>query len=219
MNGGSMARARVYRHCSIYSIVVILLANILELVRIQFMIDLTKEEFTRLKQRDPEIFVRFYESYKEILYNFLLAKTKGNCDAAEELYSQVNEAIWNSIGSLSSDSNLIGWVIRIAFRKYCNYVKKIYTDKKLIKNLSVNHPGNAESDGEPDMEKKQLLLIAATQNIKEKYRKIVELKYFQGKSIKEVAVLSDMTETAVGGLLFRAKEELKKEIRNLERFL
>lgn len=181
---------------------------------------ISKEEFLRIKKGDPAALTRFYNLYKTTVYNYLLGKTKGNIDAADELLCEINAAVLLSVRKLIKNKNLLGWILKIAHRKYCNYVRKLNRDQKLLKNLINMHRNNSDAQNdENDDEYKTVLFRTAIANIKKKYSDIIMLKYFEKKSIKELAVIFNMTEGAVGGLLFRAKEKLKKEVQKLLKYI
>jgi RNA polymerase sigma-70 factor (ECF subfamily) len=186
----------------------------------QIMIQFSKEEFDQLKKGDVKQITRFYYSYKDDVYNYLLIKTRGNKDLAADLSSEVNSEVLASIGKIKNDSNLSGWVLRIAYYQYCDYIKKVIKDKKKIERqkneLLVNPRDEFEVD---DTDNKNFLISTALKNLKEEYRIILNLKYYENKSIKELALIYNVTESALGSMLFRAKEALKNEIKMLSSYL
>ncbi|MBN2533971.1 MAG: sigma-70 family RNA polymerase sigma factor [Spirochaetales bacterium] len=179
----------------------------------------SKDEYEKLKGGDHDVFNRYYSAYKEVVYNYLLIKTSGDEDRAGELFCEVNCAVYRSIKNLKKNDNLLGWVIKIAHRKYCNYIRKAVKEQKLIKNLINDLMVKIkERESIPHNETKITIFTTACENMKEKYKNIIDLKYVKGKSIKELAQILEISESAVGGLLFRAKENLKKEVQKLIKY-
>jgi RNA polymerase sigma factor (sigma-70 family) len=182
------------------------------------MITYSGEEFEKLKQGDPDQLVHFYNSYKESVYNYLLMKTRGNIDSANELACRVNSEVLESIGKIKNENNLLGWVLRIAYFLYCDHVKESIREREKItekKKELINEP--REESEQDEAGNRAFLISAALKNIKEKYSTILNLKYYEGKSIRDLAGMYNVTEIAIGGMLFRAKEALKKEIEKLGR--
>jgi RNA polymerase sigma factor (sigma-70 family) len=184
---------------------------------IRIHMDILKEEFLKLKNKDPGAFTRFYNGYKDIAYNYLLIKTKGNKDTAGEILCEVNIAVFRSLGKLKQADNLIGWVIRIAQRTYFNHVKKAIGDQKLFKKLTDPTHMSEPDDNEcsENHERKAALFRIAHASLKQRFRDIITLKYIERKSIKELAAILNMNGNAIGSLLSRAKMALKKEIQKL----
>jgi RNA polymerase sigma-70 factor (ECF subfamily) len=162
--------------------------------------------------------VHFYNSYKNDVYNYLLAKVRGNADAAADLFGEVNIEVLACLGKLKRKDNLLGWVLRIAHNVYCDHVKKTVKNDKLIKSIKdyLMHNPKDEYD-EIDKETKDSLVGTAIKNLNEKNRRIVNLKYFEHKSIKELAQIFNTTENVICGMLIRAKMALKKEIQKLDK--
>jgi len=183
------------------------------------MIEFSQEQFERLKKNDPELRIQFYLAYKQIVYNYLIAKVCGNRDVAADLFGEVNTNVLDSLNKLRNRKNLLGWVLSIAHNVYCDYVSVSVKKDKLIKKIQddlVNNP-QEKADG-MEKEKKERLVGAAIRNLDDKYSRIITMKYYEHKSIKELARIFDTTETAIGGMLYRAKEALKKEVSKLERY-
>jgi RNA polymerase sigma-70 factor (ECF subfamily) len=59
-------------------------------------------------------------------------------------------------------------------------------------------------------------LYEAVQHLPEGLRLTVTLYYMEGFSVKEVASIMDVSEGAVQKRLVRAREQMKKELQNLE---
>jgi DNA-directed RNA polymerase specialized sigma24 family protein len=69
------------------------------------------------------------------------------------------------------------------------------------------------------MQEKAVLLDLALNNINPDYKRIIELKIFKRKKIRELAVQLQRTEKAVENMIFRAKAALKKEMKKLSHHL
>jgi RNA polymerase sigma factor (sigma-70 family) len=183
------------------------------------MTDFSQEEFHKLKQKDPELRVRFYHLYKSSVYNYLLVKVKGNADVAADLFGEVNTAVLDSLHTLKNKDNLLGWVMSIAHNVYCDFVKESIKKDKLIRNLMEDQTNNATDESDrAEKDARMNLVSTAVKNLDEKNRNIIALKYFEHHSIKEIAQIINETENVVGGMLFRAKEALKKEIKRLGKY-
>jgi RNA polymerase sigma factor (sigma-70 family) len=181
---------------------------------------LTKEEFKRLKNRDPEIFKKLYLNYKLIVLNYLNIKTKGNSQIAEELFNEVFYSAFESVPGLKNQENLQGWIIKIAHNKYCDYIKSIYKKKRIeekVKSQVIVQKESASIDTELMEKEKLTILKMALEKIEPEYRRILTLKYIENKKIKAIAAEFAKSNKAAESLLFRAKRALRRELKKISR--
>ena len=62
-------------------------------------------------------------------------------------------------------------------------------------------------------EEEQQSVRAAMQRLRKKYRQVLWMKYFAGMNADEIAVLMNKSTQSVYGLLKRAKEKLRTELK------
>ena len=179
---------------------------------------LTQVEFKRLKKRDPEIFKKVYLEYKDNIYNFLMIKTCGDLDAAEDLISEIFQSALLSIPKLRSSKKIFSWLMQIARRRYCDFLRKKYRDQKyneIIREQKKLDTVDKDLSDEIIKKEKVLLVKMAMENMNEEYKEMLELKYIHGKSLKEIEQKMNKKFLAVQSMLFRARKALKKEIERL----
>jgi RNA polymerase sigma factor (sigma-70 family) len=172
------------------------------------IIILTEDEFLDFKKRDPLILERIYREYNKKVFNFIIIKTNGNIDIANEVVSETFYAMIASAPNIKNNKNIQNWLLKIASRKLCDYFRKKSSDEKKINLMKDFSDGYAE-----DVEEDQdiLMINLAFENVKEKYKKILELKYIRRKSLNEISKLLAKPHTTINGLLVRARKALKKE--------
>jgi RNA polymerase sigma-70 factor (ECF subfamily) len=66
-----------------------------------------------------------------------------------------------------------------------------------------------------ETDEKLLMIKAAMDKLKPAYKEILNLKYTEKKSQKEIADILKKSRSSVESLIFRAKEALKKELKAL----
>ena len=99
------------------------------------------------------------------------------------------------------------YLYRTAYHKALNYIKKRKSYSKFDHNLKSIE--NIAQNEEPP---KNMDVIDALAELSPKYSTLIELKYYQNKSYKEIAEIMDLTISAVDSSLIRAKKKLKKII-------
>ena len=78
----------------------------------------------KLKARDSETFEKLYREFSVPLFNFLLIKTKRNWAAAEDILSETFYSAFYSAPRIKNTINIRGWLMRIAVRRFKDYLKK-----------------------------------------------------------------------------------------------
>ncbi len=65
----------------------------------------SKEKFSGLKNRSPQVFERMHNEYKERLYNYLIVLTNHNPQVAEEIFSITIHSAFESVKKLKHNKN------------------------------------------------------------------------------------------------------------------
>ena len=176
----------------------------------------THEDLNKINIRDPEIFEKIYSKYKTKIFNFLIIKTKGNRDNAEEIFSQTFHSVFESAPGLKSVKSLQAWIFQIAKRRFIDYIRNIYKEKRYLNKLHEEK----ESDPFTDISSKEEILLfnIGFDKLPELNRKVLTLKYIDNKSQKEITEIINKSEKATESFLMRSKQLLKKELIKNKRF-
>jgi RNA polymerase sigma-70 factor (ECF subfamily) len=164
------------------------------------------------REKAPQFMEKVYKEYKTRLFNFLLIKANGDKHIAEEILSDTIYSAILSVSNIKNKDKIFPWLLSIAQKRFYDYLRKIYKDKNLYKKIQINHKINTNNYEIMDNEK-AIMLDLAMKNIKPKYRKILELKYIEKKSQKEIARLLNKSRSSIESLIYRAREKLKQEIK------
>lgn len=181
---------------------------------------LSKQDFKKLKNRNPEVFSRLYDSYKQEVFNYLMIKSKHNLQLTEEVFSATICSALESVVKLKNDNNLLQWLLRIANNKYNDYLRNIYRDKKIIDNVGSILINKSQLPLNSDIEKKDRLklLRIALKNIKPAYRRVIILKLIKSYTHQEIAQRINKSRDAVESLFQRAMNAIKKELKQFSNY-
>lgn len=183
-----------------------------------FIMIWTEEDFHKIKARDPEIFSRIYKEYKENIFNYLIIKVNGNKDIAEDIFSDTFHSAFLSAPKLKKINSLQSWLLQIANRRFYDYLRKNYRDKKHIETLDDNEiVANDDFIQSLEIKEKVNAIRIALENIKPHYNKVLILRYEEYKSHKDIAKEMNKSESAIQNLIFKAKNALKKELEKFRR--
>jgi RNA polymerase sigma factor (sigma-70 family) len=188
----------------------------------------TKDDLDLVKraaEKDPKAYEKLLKKYRKSVY-YMLLKMVNNVDDAEDLTQEAFAKAFNSLHKFDSKYAFSTWLFRIATNNCIDFIRK-----KRVQTISIDSPfENDEGDSfsfdikdpedNPDevmlrKQRKEYLSIAV-EKLPAKYRRLVDLRYFQELSYEEVADELELPLGTVKAQLFRARELLAQELKHLE---
>jgi RNA polymerase sigma factor (sigma-70 family) len=179
----------------------------------------------RAAEKDPKAYEKLLKKYRKSVY-YMLLKMVNNSDDAEDLTQEAFAKAFNSLHKFDSKYAFSTWLFRIATNNCIDFIRK-----KRVQTISIDTPyendeGESFSfdikdpDDNPDekmlrKQRKEYLGIAV-QKLPDKYKRLVDLRYFQELSYEEVAQELELPLGTVKAQLFRARELLAQELKYLE---
>jgi len=174
---------------------------------------------------DQKAYAELMARYKDSIY-YMLLKMVNNRDDAEDLTIEAFGKAFRNIRQYTPDYAFSTWLFKIATNNCIDFIRK---KRKMM--LSIDRgPENDDgqemtfeirSDGpSPDdvMMKKQKVMMMkdVVDKLKPRYRRLVELRYYQELSYEEIADELQLPLGTVKAQLFRAREFLFQIIKNSE---
>ncbi|MBX7243674.1 MAG: sigma-70 family RNA polymerase sigma factor [Bacteroidia bacterium] len=188
----------------------------------------TKEDrvlVERAQKGDKRAFDKLLRKYRKSVYYMLLKMVK-NSDDAEDLAQEAFAKAFTSIERFDATFAFSTWLFRIASNNCIDFIRK-----KRVQTISIDQPVEGEDgssmhfdlkDGNLDpndaLLKQQMgrYLKMALDRLPQKYRQLVELRYFEELSYEEVAEKTKLPLGTVKAQLFRARELLLEEMKDIE---
>ena len=179
-----------------------------------------KEDFKTVQMAiggDEAAYSQLLERYKPSIYHTMY-KMVNNKDDAEDLTLEAFGKAFNKLQSYAPSYAFSTWLFKIAINNGIDYLRK-----KRIKTLSIDetikHDTNQDfagslKAGSPTPEEhiiknqRGMALRYAVSQLNEKYRVMIELRYFNEFSYEEIANELQIPLGTVKAQLFRAKELL-----------
>ena len=183
------------------------------------MPNLTDEQLAVKTLEDSKYFEKLVDRYASQIQRYV-ARITGNWGESEDITQEVFFKAYKNIASFNSQLKFSSWLFRIAHNESVNYIKKHYRTKNVEFNDNIQNRftednkalGKILSDEESDRVKKCLSQLRSGD------REILELSYFDEKSYLEIADILEISVNSVGPKIKRAKDNLKKIIKENEKF-
>jgi RNA polymerase sigma-70 factor (ECF subfamily) len=156
-------------------------------------------------QADPARFVEIYERHVDRIYAFVSRRT-GNRAAAEDITSQVFEHALASIGRFEwRGLPVSAWLFRIASNALADHWRE--------RSRSAAEPlADVPDLREREDTERRIALYREVARLPDTQRQVIEMRFVEEKSIREVAAALNRSEGAVKQLQLRALENLRKSM-------
>lgn len=175
---------------------------------------MSDEEMLEAIKADPQAFSLVYTKFQPQILGFFINRLQARA-VAEDLTSQVFEKALRSISKFAWQGVPISaWLQRIARNALVDHVRAqarhktgpIADEVPLIDNEQM--PPDQQFEGEYMKQELQKLL----QELPEKERKIVYLKFYNGYTNRVIAQVTGLSESNVGTIIYRAISKLRQEM-------
>ncbi len=169
------------------------------------------------KKGNQSAFNYLLDTYWNEVYGFQLKKTKNEYEA-EDITIQTFSKAFNKLDSFDENFSFTTWLIAISKNIHIDQIRK---RKSSIASNTVTHDENKVyeiADETPTIEDKLIKeqhleqLLADIKQLKPHYQEVINLRFFQEKSYKEIASSLDEPMNNVKVKLLRAKKLLSEII-------
>ena len=178
-----------------------------------------ERQLIEMAQQNPDEFQHLFNKYYDPIFNYALRRS---CDAhiADDVaattflkaFDQIKNFKWKGI-------SFSAWLYRIA----TNEIAQIYRKTKRTMPLTSQVAANLKDERSSDtalLEAEELVaknekfkqIHAALSRLKIKYQTALTLRYFENKSIKEIAAILDISENTVKTHIRRGLKRLKEQL-------
>ncbi len=174
---------------------------------------ITESEAIRLSKEDTKYFGVLYDKYFEQIFRFVFKRLGGLEDVAGDLTQLTFMKAMGNIGKYE-DRGLpfSSWLYRIAQNEVSMYfrkeskTRKVPVDENRIKDLA----SEAQLTNYMSMDDQQLL-INIINDLDETELDLIELRFFQQMSFKEIAEIYNITEANAKMRTYRLLERIEKK--------
>lgn len=177
-------------------------------------------DYTLVKQAVDNGCQRSYSElmklYKDTIY-FMLLKMTGNADDAEDLTLEAFGKAFKNLPQYSPEYAFSTWLFKIASNNCIDHIRKkkknvlsYDTNEDIDDSKSVVNLTDGRFDPEQTLIRSQRVkhMRQLVETLKPRYRKLIELRYFDELSYEEICVELDLPLGTVKAQLFRAREFL-----------
>lgn len=155
-------------------------------------------------QKDPSLFAALYEDNFERVYAFVVRRVRDRQDAQDITADVFQQALAN-IGRFEwRGAPFAAWLYRIAANAVADHMKKSSRQTALDADEIATH--------DLDRVEERASLFRSVNRLPAEQRRVIVMRFAEGKSIREVAAEIGKTEGAVKQLQWRALQSLRAQM-------
>lgn len=159
-------------------------------------------------------FAFLYRKFNLPLMRFIIKRMGGDINGAEEVFSQTVEAALKGWYTFENKSTYFTWVCRIALNKMADYYRSQVNERSAIvapgfEILASIGSNELNPEEKMTLDELKLSVLNCLNLLPTQKRRLLYLKYWKDLSYKEIARLLGLTERAVEGQIYRAKQALR----------
>jgi len=170
------------------------------------------------ENRTEEKFISLYRTFVDEVYRYIFLRTGLDAVLAEDMVQEIFIEVFKGLNEFKGLCSDRTWVFKIARNKLYSFYRKQYSQR--VEMVGINDP-IAESLSDPGQDTERLIETAlesemvcdCLSRIPGHYRITLILKYVDGKSVKQIAKLTNKSPKAVESLLTRSRNAFIKEYR------
>jgi len=181
--------------------------------------DLSDEQLVQRSLGDPDAFFYLMKRYEGKLLRYIERISNVTRDEAEDLLQTIFLKAYRNLNAFDRELKFSNWIFRIAHNTVLNHIRK----KKVRSAVWVHWDDsdtppssrgdfNEDATPETDMAARESRegLAMALSDLPAKYREVLVLRYFEGKSYEEIGDILMKPGGTVATMINRAKKRLKK---------
>jgi RNA polymerase sigma factor (sigma-70 family) len=170
---------------------------------------------------DQKSYAELLERYRDAIY-FMLLKMVNNSSDAEDLTIEAFGKAFKNLHQYTPNYAFSTWLFKIATNNCIDFIRKRRANLISIDQGSGDHEGMPVNiqDDKPDPEEniineqKIKMMREVVTRLKPRYRRLIELRYFNELSYEEISEELELPIGTVKAQLFRARELLYNILKN-----
>jgi RNA polymerase sigma-70 factor (ECF subfamily) len=169
--------------------------------------DKDEDLIARVAKKDSAALRALFVTHQVKLYRFLFRFVRDEA-VAEDLVNETFIKVWTKAGSFSGQSKVSTWIFTIARNEALSLLRK-------KSEAALDDDAATQIEDESDNQETQIakqdkgaLMRACIDKLSDAHREIVDLVYYQEKTVFEASQILDIPENTVKTRMYHARQQL-----------
>jgi len=163
-------------------------------------------------EQAQDAFAEFVSRHVGLVYAAALRRLGGHPELAEEVAQKVFTDASRKAGALARHPTLSGWLYQSTRYAATDALRSEIRRRRLAESLATMHDDSSPQDQSPDWDRLRPVLDEVMDELGEKERNLLLLRFFQGLSHAEVGSRLGLSENAARKRADRALDSLRKKL-------
>ncbi len=166
----------------------------------------------QLAAGEEAAFREFHERYFERLYQFLLVVARGQEHEAQEAMQETLLRVARHAREFETEDAFWSWLKVVARSAACDAGRKRQRYRKLLDRFALRWKDHASAASKGEDDCLGTLLEETLNGLPLTDRRLIEGKYLDGETVKELSAQTGLTDKAVESRLVRLRRDLRARI-------
>lgn len=178
----------------------------------------TDQELVKSTLKNQDNFLHIVNRYEQKLLYFILRISNVTIDEAKDLLQEIFIKIYQNLNDYDPDLKFSSWIYRITRNHVISHYRK-NKNKPTLFTSEINEEAFNNLVSEFDITKeidRQILnknILDILNQLDDKYREVIVLKYFEEKNYEEISDIIKKPIGTIGTLINRAKKQFKEKFK------
>lgn len=179
---------------------------------------MSDEEIVNMALREPALFGHIIDRYEQPLCRYIRRLGVKEVEDQQDVMQEIFIKVYKNLNGFDTKLKFSSWIYRIAHNEAITWFRKrnvrpeghLIVNNEEILNLAKSNDSDQEKlfDKEINIE----TLNKALEEIEEKYRAVLILRFFEQREYDEISDILEIPIGSVGTLIHRGKKQLKDKI-------
>jgi RNA polymerase sigma-70 factor (ECF subfamily) len=168
---------------------------------------------TAVLQRDRKATAEFVNTYTDAVYSFIRRRLLPRHDLVDDLVQEVFIAAWENLESFRGASPLRAWLLGIARHKIDDHYRRLLQSVQPLEPEAAEELPASEVDMEAiaDRRRTEQRARQVLAELPEHYSVLLQWRYWEKRSAREMAEATGRSEKAIERLLARARGQFRRK--------
>lgn len=177
----------------------------------------TDQEIVAYVKENKECYRLLIERYEDKLRRYVRRISGVSSESVEDIVQELFMKVYINLNSYDPNKSFSSWIYRIAHNETINYWRKNKRKSEMVVSLESDSALGNISDGRDTGEEvygkiNGGVVLSALEDLDEKYRNAVMMKYAEEASYREISEKLDIPIGTVGTLISRGKKMLREHL-------
>jgi RNA polymerase sigma-70 factor (ECF subfamily) len=172
------------------------------------------ELVAQILRKDRKATAQFVAIGADQVYGYVQWRLIPRLDLVDDLVQEIFLAAWENLSKFRGESSLENWILGIARHKVENHYRNCLREVQLPGDEEDFESQPVDSDGLEDSfnrEETENLVRETLARLPEPYSVVLLWRYWEKRSLRDIAVETGKTEKAIERLLARARNQFRKK--------